>query len=512
MRTRVAILITFCLFAFCPALSGSQAAAAQAMSQNEKATITFFEAVRNNTALLRAFIKSMPKGADLRVELTSSVYAETLLAWAAEDGLCLGTNNAFTSPENGKCPSSDKPVRNILTDDKQFSAAVNALSTRADYSAQTIPSLAHTMRKADMQHLSQKLGAIAKRHLDQNVSYVEVVVTPFPPDVAKLAAKAGWNGDALGTWNTLDKLGLFESVATTLDTIAQADAAATADISHPTAASADGFRFRYLIGADRNASPALTFAQLAYGMEMAKRDARIAGVTLTGAENTPAALMNHGLHMAMVSGLSAHVPYADTQLAIPAGRLALGQVPPAALENHVTLAAETGGADRLEHATAILNEQTPFALLDTLSQSGTAVNACLTGDKKELGISGKQHPFTALRGYGVPVTLSTGMAGILRTTLTDEYTRAAVEYNLTYGDLKALARNSLEYSFLEGESLWKDPATFRMNNACKDSLIEHETATCAALLSESEKASAQWNLERRFADFERQMAGQIPRQ
>ncbi|MFO1533984.1 MAG: hypothetical protein ABR562_10010, partial [Thermoplasmatota archaeon] len=48
----------------------------------------------------------------------------------------------------------------------------------------------------------------------------------------------------------------------------------------------------------------------------------------------------------------------------------------------------------------------------------------------------------------MPLVLSTDDAGVSRIDLTNEYFRAARDYRLGYRDLKAIARNSLTYSFL----------------------------------------------------------------
>jgi adenosine deaminase len=80
-----------------------------------------------------------------------------------------------------------------------------------------------------------------------------------------------------------------------------------------------------------------------------------------------------------------------------------------------------------------------------------------------------------------------------------------MEYGLGYLDLKAMARTSMEHSFLPGESLWAKPDDFsRMKAACAGQALgsASPTATCAALLNSSERAAEQWELERRFAAFE----------
>jgi adenosine deaminase len=94
---------------------------------------------------------------------------------------------------------------------------------------------------------------------------------------------------------------------------------------------------------------------------------------------------------------------------------------------------------------------------------------------------------------------------VSRIDITHEYVRAALDYRLSYQDLKQLARTGMEHSFLPGPSLWAAPDVFTTPaTACKAKPLgaEKPTAACKALLDGSEKAAAQWELERRFHTFE----------
>jgi hypothetical protein len=105
----------------------------------------------------------------------------------------------------------------------------------------------------------------------------------------------------------------------------------------------------------------------------------------------------------------------------------------------------------------------------------------------------------------VPVALATDDQGVSRSSIAGEYTRAALDQHLEYRQLKTLARNSLEHAFLPGASLWTTP--FTPVDACTPTatmaLGDPASATCAAYLATSARASAQWALEHRFLAFER---------
>ena len=56
--------------------------------------------------------------------------------------------------------------------------------------------------------------------------------------------------------------------------------------------------------------------------------------------------------------------------------------------------------------------------------------------------------------YGVPVAISTDDEGVARSDMTHEYLRAVEGYRLPYTELKRMTRQSIEHSFLPGQSLW----------------------------------------------------------
>jgi hypothetical protein len=100
--------------------------------------------------------------------------------------------------------------------------------------------------------------------------------------------------------------------------------------------------------------------------------------------------------------------------------------------------------------------------------------------------------------------LSTDDEGVSRIDLTHEFTRAALTYGLSYGQLKTLARNSLEYAFLPGDSLWAKVAPYRVAPACAGVTLGAASppARCSALLKASARAALQWRLEGEFKTFE----------
>ena len=84
--------------------------------------------------------------------------------------------------------------------------------------------------------------------------------------------------------------------------------------------------------------------------------------------------------------------------------------------------------------------------------------------------------------------------------------RAVERFGLTYQELKTMVRHSLEYSFLDGGSLWGDAARFRPAPACAADRPGNAAPStpCRRFLDGSARARLQWKLEAEFIRFEKQ--------
>ena len=142
--------------------------------------------------------------------------------------------------------------------------------------------------------------------------------------------------------------------------------------------------------------------------------------------------------------------------------------------------------------------------MEAMRRHGVLVEICLTSNDVILNVKGQGHPFLDYRKAGVPMTLASDDEGLSRIDLSNEYQLAAQRYGLSDPELKDLAGNSLEYSFLKGESL-RDPGNYsRMKAACAEDIPGARAlyARCANVLRSSDRAAAQWTLESKCAAFE----------
>jgi adenosine deaminase len=200
-----------------------------------------------------------------------------------------------------------------------------------------------------------------------------------------------------------------------------------------------------------------------------------------------------------------HWVYPEVHISLHAGELAPGMVPPEGLRFHIRQAVELGHAERIGHGVDVMYEDNAPGLLKELAQNHIMVEINLSSNEGILGIEGDEHPLPSYRLAHVPVALSTDDEGVSRIDITHEYERAAMDYHLTYQDLKQMARTGMEHNFLPGASLWEQPDVFKeMAGACKGDTpgSDKPLVGCKAFLDQNEKAAAQWELERRFSEFE----------
>ena len=207
------------------------------------------------------------------------------------------------------------------------------------------------------------------------------------------------------------------------------------------------------------------------------------------------------LHMRMMQYL--HSQYPNVHVALHAGELVEGLVPPEGLRFHVRDSVEMAGAERIGHGVDTLNETNGLELLNELTKKNVMVEICLTSNDVILGVRGSNHPLHDFMRAGVPVALATDDEGVSRSDMTHEYLKGVEEQNLSYRELKGMARTSLQHAFIEGDSLWSDGKSFAPAKECAGlQTAATPTAACQNLLTGSEKARLQWQLEQQFREFE----------
>lgn len=484
----------------------------QPSSGNETQAANWFEAHRTQPAALRAFVQRMPKGGDIHTHLSGAVYAEHYLEWAATDGYCVNPQ-AGTLVEPKACgqDSSYFSASELFNRTSVYDFLINRWSTRnlqfagksghdqffdAFTGFGTISDSAS--RRDDM------VASVANRAASQHITYLELMLTVQGSEVRQLGREVGWNQDFQKMHEQLLQRGLTKLVTLGNQQLIQLESEVNKTLGCKTPSAQPGctVTVRYLQQTTRTKSPVEVFAQLAYAFALASSSKQVVGINLVAPEDHPIALRDYTLQMQMLQFLKRQYP--NVKIALHAGELTLGLVPTEDLRFHIRQAVEVAQASRIGHGVDILFEERPFELMKQMRQRGVLVEICLTSNEVILNVQGDNHPFREYWKAGVPMTLASDDEGISRIDLSHEYLLAATRYGLGYKDLKRLARNSLEYSFAPGNSLWKSPEFKAMISACASDIPGKTSVStkCSSFLQKSERAQLQWQLESEFARFE----------
>jgi hypothetical protein len=491
------------------------ALAATAAGQTaEQRTTHYLDSVRKQPGLLLAFLHDMPKGGDLHNHLDGAIYAEDLIDFAADGGLCVDrTSSRLLAPPCDACDSyTAKPAaRCAYGDPVLYGQMVDAWSMR-NWSAGEESGHDHFFATFDRfgpashTHAAQAIAAASNRAGLDHLQYVEFLHTADAGAAAQLAGKVEWTADYAKMREALLAAGLKDVAGETGKRLA-ADAGRARELQKCGTAEAGpgcGVTVRYLYQVLRGLPHEIVFAQILLGFELAATDPRFVGFNLVMPEDWYVPIHDFNEHMAMIDYL--HTVYPKVHISLHAGELTLGLVPPEDLAFHIRASVERGHAERIGHGVDVMNETDATGLLREMAERNVLVEICLTSNDVILGVSGDDHPLPVYMKYGVPVALATDDEGVSRSDMTHEYLRAVETYRLSYGDVKRMARQGLEHSFLPGESLWaQSKVVFRAGPACAGDALgaENPTAACSQFLAANERAREQWRLEGEFARFEK---------
>jgi len=468
-----------------------------------------FERLKSNFASLLEFAKRMPKGADLDAHLSGMVPPEELIEWAAKADLCVDPQS--WQLEKGPCEGPLVHANLAITDWYLYEGMINAFSMRGaqrggesgyDHFNNTFAKFALAGRDQE----GRMLAVAAQRAASQGLRYQEIMISiagvmddvivdsqSMPSEVTNYPEMRQY----------LLERSLPKQVQVAIQVLSKIEKQRDEVLRCKTSQADPGciVKQRYTFMTLRGLPSEEFFAFALFGFELARQDGRIVGVGMAQPEQLYVARRDFDLQMRMIRYL--HETYPMVHVAIPAGQLA-PDFSFAVNSSPILSAVEIGHADRVDHGTSLPFESSPEDTIRVLKEKGVAVVCTLTIDDLLLGIKGDAHPFSEYLRAGIPVVLSTSDDGLLGTTLTREFARAIDSYNLTYQEVKQIARNSISASFAPGQSLWSDGYFGDVVSECRNDSkgTKMPSLRCAKFLAGSEKASLQWELEREFSEFE----------
>lgn len=460
-----------CALVLSALLVSASPAYAQQGSASERTTTVQFNSIKNDPVQLAMFLRGMPKGADLHYHLSGGIYAESYITWAAQDSMCVDTTTYSLSrppcAQPGRVSAASALPNSIL-----YGQLIDAWSMRNwnparrnghDQFFDTFGKFGPASgpaRTADM------LAEVATRAGANKVSYMEIMWTPDGSGATGLGRSAGWSdGDFTRLRDKLLAANMRDTAARTsrkLDTIfAKQRTIMGCDDPNATHSAGCDVDIRVMYQVLRAIPREQVFAQILLGFEMASTDPRVVGLNLVQPEDNYVAMRDFGLHMQIIQFMRPLYP--NVKVSLHAGELAPGLVPPEGLRNHILQSVRIAGANRIGHGVDIAYENDARDLLKEMAAKQVMVEINLTSNAGILGVQGKRHPLHMYLKAGVPVALSTDDEGVSRSDITMEYQRAVEEQGLGYTDLKAMARNSIRFSFVDAAT--KKALLVRLNKA-----------------------------------------------
>jgi hypothetical protein len=450
MRRRSAIawlFVAVCTFA---ATASGQGPARTGSA--EAATARRFAALRNDPLRLFAFLLRMPKGGDLHSHLSGAVYAESYLRWAAADQQCLAA--ATMTIVAGPCDASaGRPsAESVLQNTTLYNKAIDAMSMRNWDPAQNghdhfFATFGNFDAASDK--TGEMLAEVTARAASERVSYLELMLTPDRTPAAAGRA-TGWDADLGRLRERLLATGLKDTVASRVRQRLDAAEARQRELLRCGTPQADAgclVTVRYIAQVGRGGPKEAVFAQMLAWFELVGVEPRVVSLNLVQPEDDPTAVRDFSVHMSMLDFLQRLYPHVP--IALHAGELAPGLVPPEALRFHVRASIETGHARRIGHAADVMYEDNAVALLREMARKRILVEAALSSADLVLDLVGKRYPLRTFLQYGVPVALVTDDLGVARSSHTQEFVKAVQEHGVDYLTLKRMVRNSIEYAFAD---------------------------------------------------------------
>jgi len=96
----------------------------------EAGAARYLDEVRDQPPLLLAFLRRLPKGGDLHNHLSGAVYAESLIAWGSESGLCIERKTYRIGAR--PCSSDRPPLAEAVKDPAFYAATIDALAAAVE--------------------------------------------------------------------------------------------------------------------------------------------------------------------------------------------------------------------------------------------------------------------------------------------------------------------------------------------------------------------------------------------
>jgi adenosine deaminase len=537
-------------FAAEPASSRSNACSPPRCSDKNTAIQEYDELIRQTRERqpeLAEALRLFPKGGDLHNHLSGAIMPEDYLALAISEGDCYSTENqdrpevktlspgpGCTYPAQPVAAADEKERENILKSLSMYQFPYPDVQSGHDQFFATFPRFSAVSNAA--RNGGPMLGRLLRQASRDGVSYVEIMTSFQSAAVTALGTLlhrkypnlSDYNdGNFPAMYDYLIGVGLEATAAAARDEVAGYldSAQATLRCGHSEAEPACATRYGFLSSVKRDAAlpdkktpdQAKIFAQSALSFLLASRDARVVGVNLLSGEDSPVSMAAFDTEMKIFSYL--HKKFPRVNIALHAGEiipclLREDRTQDNPLKSHLTGSLEAG-AKRIGHGVSFhyLDPGDKSKVTEAFRKNGAVVEIMFTSNAQILGVTGDNHPFRDYRSYGVPIAFSTDDEGVSHSDYTREWIYGYKKFGLKLDELKLLARQSLQHSFLPGAPLWSGVPGGEIAGDCAGSLpgAARPSESCQSFLQKSPKARLQWEYEVALAKYLQAEGGKYQR-
>jgi len=257
----------------------------------------------------------------------------------------------------------------------------------------------------------------------------------------------------------------------------------------------------YAAGED---SLATFFADSAAAFMLSSREPeRVLGINVVGPEDDPLSAKDYSNQMKVLKFLREKHP--TVNVTIHTGEMTSAGSSRTEMYYRIHDSIEVGGAVRIGHGLCIKDAANATELLREMKKKGVTVEVCLSSNQKIMGIQLDKHPLKIYVDAGVKTVIATDHPHILNTDMTKEYYKA-MKMGLTYRQIKACIRNSVDSSFIPGVGIYKKTGEHIIKERFKhllDPSVDLFSKDDVEISALSKKAFKQIVLERNLAAAEK---------
>ncbi|WP_422473596.1 hypothetical protein [Endozoicomonas sp. ALB032] len=509
------------------------------LTRGHQRTSDYLDSIRDNRPLLETFMNQLPKGGNLHHRFMGAIEPKEVIDIAIERGFCM-YNNQYMAP----CDCCAQSVKDYVSNEENHAALIKQLMLPDGHDPDEVRNY-FLMVKALFDGIDARfISYVRKKAAVDGLSYIESTVyfdEANGPDklfslITHLPTPNPDSTQSLEDFRA--RLSSQSDFQTQLKTAAGkiANALKASDdhlnCSHSHSHPACSVSVRFLHEVHRADPLPQVYAQMIFAFELAQlslsgNDHQVLGINIAGSENSDRALNDYLSHMKMLSFLKNHkqYPLVKERISLNAGELAKATVEDFYYRTAMADAVQIVQPKRVGHGLSFMaqnclkqsdsgNEEyanCSAELLKTMLDNDIAVEIPLTSNRRLSGIGANSgHPFPVYVSSNIAVTLATDYPGILKVDLTSQFVEAVSSFSpdqtgnsihLSLDQIIDFARNSLEYSFLPGQSLWLKSESHVRYQKRVPACLDLESEACKKFVSGNTKARFQRDHESRLKDF-----------